>query len=69
MGNALSFFLFVCLPCGISVLQPGIKPRPLALPVWSLNHWTAREVSPQAMHPDLRLSTSRPPDKPHSLCL
>ena len=37
MGNALLFFsvsLFVChVACGISVLRPGIKPVPLALPV------------------------------------
>ena len=73
MVNALSFLsvcLFVChVACGISVLRPGIKPVPLALPVWSLNHWTTREVSPQAVHPDLRLTTIRPPGKPHSLCL
>ena len=24
--------------------QPGIKPRPPALRVWSLSHWTTREV-------------------------
>ena len=24
--------------------QPGIEPVPHALGVWSLNHWTAREV-------------------------
>ena len=30
--------------CGILVSTPGIKPRPLALKVQSLNHWTAVEV-------------------------
>ena len=25
--------------------QPGIEPTPPALEGWSLNHWTAREVS------------------------
>jgi len=30
--------------CGILVLQPGIKPSPPALEVWSLNHWTTGEV-------------------------
>ena len=29
--------------CGILVLQPGIKPRPLAVRAWSPDHWTARE--------------------------
>ena len=23
---------------------PGIKPMPPALEVWSLNHWTSREI-------------------------
>ena len=30
--------------CGILVPQPGIKPMPPAVEVWSLNHWTTREV-------------------------
>ena len=30
--------------CGILVPQPGTEPAPLALEVWSFNHWTAREV-------------------------
>ena len=41
-------FLFILLPChmacGILVPQEGIKPAAPALKVWSLNHWTAREV-------------------------
>ena len=31
--------------CEILVLQPGVKPGPLAVRVWSSNHWTAREFS------------------------
>ena len=30
--------------CGILVPQPGIEPVPPAVEVWSLNHWTIREV-------------------------
>ena len=30
--------------CEILVPQPGIKPTPTAVEVWSLNHWTAEEV-------------------------
>ena len=30
--------------CRILVPRPGIEPVPPALEVWSLNHWTAREV-------------------------
>ena len=30
--------------CGISVPEPTIEPMPTALVVWSLNHWTTREV-------------------------
>ena len=35
-------------PCGKKdpVSQPGIKPASPALEVWSLNHWTTREVLP-----------------------
>ena len=29
--------------CGLLVPRPGLKPMPLAVEVWSLNHWT-REV-------------------------
>ena len=34
------------MACGILVSPPGPEPMSLALEVWSLNHWTAREVSP-----------------------
>ena len=48
--------LFVCLfvdflslphhtAFGIFVLQPGIKPMLPEVEVWSLNHWTTKEVS------------------------
>ena len=32
------------MACGLLVPQTGIKPVPPAVEVWSLNHWTAREV-------------------------
>ena len=38
------FFWSCCVACGTLVPRPGIKPVPLALGAWSLNHWTAREV-------------------------
>ena len=37
------FFLPHPMACGISVPRPGIKPRPLAVKVQRLNHWTIRE--------------------------
>ena len=33
-----------CAACGILVSWPVVKLVPLALKVWSLNHWTTREV-------------------------
>ena len=30
--------------CGISIPQPGMEPTLLAVEVWSLNCWTARQV-------------------------
>ena len=33
------------MACEILILQLGIKPGPLAVRVWSPNHWTAREFS------------------------
>ena len=42
-GPLPSFWL--CHPaCGILVPWPGIEPMHPAMEVWSLNHWTAREV-------------------------
>ena len=32
-------------PCGLLVPWPGILPMSSALGAWSLNHWTAREMS------------------------
>ena len=37
------FFKLRCVACGILVLQSGAEPAPLALEVWSLNHWIARK--------------------------
>ena len=36
---------FFPVACGILAPQPGIEPVPPAVEVWSLSHWTAREVS------------------------
>ena len=33
------------MTCGILVPWPGIKPVPLALEVWILNHWTTKEIT------------------------
>ena len=44
------FFFFLAAPVFVAasmwnlVPRPGIKPRPPALGVWSLTHWTTREV-------------------------
>ena len=53
--HPLSFFFSWphCAVCGILIPQPGIKAMSPALGVWSLNHWTIREV----FHP-LFLSSS-----------
>ena len=40
----LFFFWPLCVACGILFPEPGIEPAPPAVTVWSLNHWTAREV-------------------------
>ena len=42
----LFFLFFGPIACGILVPQPRIEPTPPALEVWSINHWTPREVSP-----------------------
>ena len=39
------------------VPQPGIEPWPAALVVWSLSHWTIREV---LVYSDLQLSLVGP---------
>ena len=42
--NMFVFFFFFCpMACGILVSQPGIKPGPLAVKVWCLNHWITRQ--------------------------
>ena len=38
-----TFFWLLCAACGISVPQPGIKLKLLAVEAQSPNHWTARE--------------------------
>ena len=38
------YLFFGYTACGILVPQPGIEAMPPALEVWSLNHWTTREV-------------------------
>ena len=40
----LFYFWPHCAACGILVSRPGIKPASPEVEVWSLNHWTAREV-------------------------
>ena len=42
----LIFLFFGPTACGILVPQPRIEPTLPALEVWSINHWTPREVSP-----------------------
>ena len=37
------FFWLHCTACWILVPQPEIKPMPLAVEVWILNHWATRE--------------------------
>ena len=32
------------MACGVLVPQPGIEPVPPAVAVWSLHHWTSKEV-------------------------
>ena len=42
---SLSFFWLYFAACEILVLQPGRETTPSSVESWSLNHWTAREVS------------------------
>ena len=39
-----SIFLVACCSMWDLILRPGIEPRLPALGVWSLSHWTTREV-------------------------
>ena len=41
---ALSSLLFLALPSGRLVPQPGMAPMPPALKVWSLTRWISRKV-------------------------
>ena len=50
---------------GILVPQPRIKPTPVALEAWSLNHWTTREVPPLKTSEDHN-SRSPPTDSAYS---
>ena len=47
----LDFLFCFVLPCLLAweklVSQPGVEPDPPALEVYSVNHWTAREVPGQ----------------------
>ena len=56
----LFIYLFIYWPhlvaCGILVPWPRIEPVPPALEVWSLNHWTAREVPEVTLYPPSPLS-------------
>ena len=50
-GEPWLFFIFG-MACGILLSQPGVEPASPALDVWSLNHWTTREVPrPTVLHP------------------
>ena len=41
----LIFLIWLCCTaCGILVPQPGIQPTSPALELWTLKHWTTREV-------------------------
>ena len=37
-------YLHTRIACGVLVPRPGINPAPAEFEVWSLNHWTIREV-------------------------
>lgn len=47
----VSFFkYFILWPCSmwnLSFPNPGLDPAPPTLDMQSINHWTAREISPQ----------------------
>lgn len=42
--NALFIYLLAAQLCRNLVHQLGMEPMSFALEMWSLNHWTAREV-------------------------
>ena len=39
----LSIYLLLLMACRMLVPLPGVEPGPLAVKVWSPNHWTTRE--------------------------
>ena len=43
-NKKFGFFWSCPKACGILVPQPDIEPTSPVLEVWSLNHWTVREV-------------------------
>ena len=47
LADSMFIFRLHHVTCGISVPPPRIKPMPLALEAWSLNHWTSGEVPQQ----------------------
>ena len=40
----LSIYLSLLKACRMLVPLPGVEPGPLAVKVWSPNHWTTREL-------------------------
>ena len=47
VGNKTNSFFFFwphCEACGILVPRSGIEPTPVAVKMWSPNHWITREV-------------------------
>ena len=52
----LYLIYFGLAACGILVPQPGIKPMPPALAVWSLNNQPAREVPEATLVLDICLT-------------
>ena len=62
------FCLFVCLclvACGILVPRSGIEPMTLALEVWSLNHWIARDVPLLCLYSNFTTSWNKDASNPH----
>ena len=53
MGGSLSFFLFGCAACRISVLLPGIELGQMAVKAWNPNHQATRELSKGPFSPSL----------------
>ena len=79
------FFSFFFWPhgaaCGILVPRPGMERVPPALEVWSLNHWSTREVPgagiltlvlysqpPEELNVNLRARLLKPQTPTHVIC-